>query len=209
MSDQLCTLAQVKARVFPNGVTDTGDDTLIGELIDEVSAWIESYTGRTFIGETAQTYVLDGPQAGGFVLRVQRGVRSLTAVGIAQTDQPDTGGTYTTVTPAEVLLRPSPIDLPLGWPPTELHISRTATTITRWPTAQNGVKLTGNFGFLAIPKDIEAVAIDATVAAYASRKNGASSVMGADGTALPPWSLFFGRGSPQRGTLDRYRVYSV
>jgi hypothetical protein len=207
MADQLCTTAQVKARVFPAGITDTADDTLISELIDQVSAWMESYTGRAFIAETGATYYLDGP--GTYVLQLPRGVRSLTYVGTAISDQPDTGGTYTSIPPADILLRPAAMDLPLGWPPTELRISRASTVIARWPSVQNGVKLTGNFGFATVPKDIEAVAIDAVVAAYASRKNGASSVMGADETALPPWSSFFGRGSPQRGTLDRYRFWTV
>lgn len=209
MADQLCTTAQVKARVNPAGVSDSVDDTLISELIDEVSAWVESYTGRSFIAETASTYYLDGPAGGGYVLRVPKGVRSLTYVGIASSDQPDTGGTYTSVTVSEILLRPTAIDLPLGWPPTELRISRSASTISWWPGYQNGVKLTGNFGFATVPKDIEAVAIDGVVAAYQNRQNGASSILGVGDQALPPWASFFGRGSPQRGTLDRYRIYSV
>lgn len=208
MADQLCTTAQVKARLFPNGTTDTSDDTLISELIDEVSAWIEGYTGRKLVPEVAATYVFDTQY--GSVLRIARGIRTVTTLGVASTGQPDTGGTYTTVTAADILLRPKAVDLPEGWPAFEVQIAIAHTgTVARFANAQNGATITGNFGFAAIPKDIEAVAIDATVAAYNSRKNGASSTMGADDMALPPWSKFFGRGSPQRGTLDRYRYVSV
>lgn len=209
MADQLCTTAQVKGRLFPAGVTDAVDDSLISEIIDEVSAWIEGYTGRKFIAETAQTYVFD--TEAGYVLRIPRGIRAVTSMGVASTHQPDSGGSYTTVSAADILLRPKTVDLPEGWPYFEVHISRgtLAGTVSYFSRADNGATITGNFGFGSIPKDIEAVAIDAAVAAYQARKNGASSVMGADDTALPPWSKFFGRGSPQRGTLDRYRNVSI
>lgn len=207
MADQLCTKAQVKARLFPNGVTDTNDDTLIDEIIEEVSAWIQGYTGRKFVAETAVTYTFD-TQAG-YVLRIPRGIRAITSMGVASSHQPDTAGTYTTIPAAERLLRPLTADSPEGWPPTEVRLSRAATTVTHFSNAENGATITGNFGFATTPKDIEAVAIDATVAAYASRKNGASSAMGADDSPLPPWAKFFGRGSPQRATLDRYRWVTV
>jgi hypothetical protein len=72
--------------------------------------------------------------------------------------------------------------------------------------ADNGCTITGNFGFAATPDDIQSVAIDAVVTAYTTRQDGASGVIGADGFAGPPWSQFFSKGSPQRGTLDRYAV---
>lgn len=46
MSDSLATVAQIKTRLFPAGVTDTSDDVLIQELLDETSDWITSYTDR-------------------------------------------------------------------------------------------------------------------------------------------------------------------
>ena len=209
MADQLCTTAQVKARLFPNGVTDTSDDTLISELIDEVSAWVQSYTGRKLVPETGITYVFD--TEAGYVLRIPRGIRSITSMGVATTHQPDTGGVYTTVPASDRLLRPLTADAPEGWPPTEVRISRgTLTgTIASFARADNGATITGNFGFAAIPKEIEAVTIDAVVAAFQARRNGASAVMGAEGMAMPEWMHYFGRGSPQRGTLDRYRYYGL
>jgi hypothetical protein len=208
MADQLCTTAQVKVRLFPAGVADASDDALISELIDEVSGWVQGYTGRKFLPINSADYYFD--TVAGYVLRVPYGIRAVTFLGVASAPQPDTGGTYTTVPAADYVLRPRTQDLPDGWPFQEIRIARAATGAVRtFSTAENGAKLTMTAGFAAIPKDIEAVTIDATVAAYQSRKNGASSVIGADMGALPPWSQFFGRGSPQRGTLDRYRILGV
>jgi hypothetical protein len=207
LADQLCTLAQVKARI---GDSDVTDDTLIGEIIDEVSAWVQGYTGRKFVPVNSADYYFD-TQAG-YVLRVPIGIRTITFLGVNNTThQPDTGGTYTTVAASDYLLRPRVQDLPDGWPFQEVHISRgvLAGTISSFGRIDNGCKITMAAGFAAIPKDIEAVAIDAAVVAYQSRMNGASSVIGADDLAIPPWRNYFGRGSPQMQTLGRYRYYGM
>jgi hypothetical protein len=206
VADQLTTTAKVKTRLFPAGATDTNDDTLISDLIDQVSAWIQSYTGRKFVAEAAATYTFDTQS--GYVLRIPRGIRAITSFGLASlAHQPDSGGTYTTISAANLLLRPLSGDRPEGWPATEVRFSRASSYV--FGTIENGATITGDFGWASIPPDIAAVAIDAVVAAYASRKNGASSVLGADDLALPPWSQFFSRGSPQRGTLDRYRHWAL
>lgn len=203
--DQLANISQIKAHL---NITDTTDDTLLAELLVQVSSWIEGYTGRKLTPEDAATYTFD--TNAGYVLRVPKGIRSITSMGIASmANQPDTGGVYTTVAAASILLRPRSGDLPLGWPPTEVWLSRGANTTPVFGTIQNGCTITGNFGFAATPPDVQAVAIDATVAAYAVRKMGASGVIGMEDTAVVPWVRFFSRGSPQRGTLDRYRYYGM
>jgi hypothetical protein len=209
VADQLCTAAQVKARINPAGVSDAVDDTLISEIIDEVSGWIQSYTGRKFNPISSADYYFD--TRAGYVLRVPIGIRAVTFMGVAMTSQPDAGGTYTTVPSTDYILRPKTQDNADGWPYTEIRISRgtLAGTITTFATVDNGCKLTMTAGFAAIPKDIEAVAIDAAVAAYQNRKMGASGVIGAEGDAIIPWVSFFSSGSPQRATLMRYRYYSI
>ena len=210
MADQLCTTAQVKVRIFPAGVTDTADDTLISELIDQVSDFIEQYTGRKLVAVSSTTYVFD--TMSGFVLRIPIGIRTITSMGVNNlTHQPDSGGSYTTVAATDYLLRPKVQDSPQGWPFMEVWISRgtLAGTISSFGNIQNGCTITGTFGFALTPPDIQSVAIDAVVAAYESRKNGASSVIGADEGALTPWSDFFGPHSPQRGIIDRYRFRAL
>jgi hypothetical protein len=209
MADQLCTLAQVKARLFPAGTTDTTDDALITELIEQVSDFIEQYTGRKLVPVTSADYIFD--TRSGYTLEVPMGIRAVTFFGVATTHQPDSGGTYTTVAAADYLLRPKVQDTSQGWPFTEIRLSRgtLAGTISSFATVMNGAKLTCTAGFAVTPPDITAVAIDATVTAFQNRKNGASGVIGSEDAAIVPWRNFYSKGSAQRMTLDRYRVFAV
>lgn len=206
MADQLCTIAQVKARINPAGVSDVVDDAMLTEMVEQVSDWVQHFTGRKFVPDNAATYVVD-TQAG-YVIRIPRGIRAVTSMGInVLSNQPDTGGTYTTLSAATIMLRPASIDLPIGWPPTEIRLSR--GTNSYFATVENGATITGNFGFAATPPDIQAVTIDAVLAAYQNRKMGASGVIGAEGDAIVPWVSFFSSGSPQRATLERYRYVGI
>jgi hypothetical protein len=209
MADQLVTTAQVKARLQSSagGVTFTAaDDTLIGELIDQVSDWIQHYTGRRLVPVTSATYILDTQE--GYVLRFPMGVRAVSALAINTTaHQPDTGGTYVAVTAANILLRPSTADLPPGWPATEIRLSRNSGLV--FGTIENGASVTCTAGFAAVPPDIQAVALDAVVAAFQNRKSGASGVIGAEGYAVFPWNQYFSKGSPQRMTVERYRYPGI
>jgi hypothetical protein len=207
MADQLCTITQVKARINPAGVSDTVDDTMLTELVEQVSDWIQHFTGRKLVPITSTTYIVD--TQGGYVLRFPIGVRTVSALAInTQAHQPDTGGSYPSViAAANILLRPSGPDLPIGWPPTQIRLSRAQTTV--FGTIENGASVTGTFGFAATPPDIQAVTIDAVVAAYQNRKMGASGVIGAEGDSIIPWVSFFSSGSPQRATLERYRYIGM
>lgn len=206
MADQLCTIVQVKARLNPAGISDVLDDSMLTEMVEQVSDWIQHFTGRKFVPDNAATYVMD--TTAGYVLRIPRGIRTVTSMGInVLSHQPDTGGTYVTLAAATIMLRPSSADLPVGWPPTEVWLSRATSSV--FATVQNGATITGNFGFAAVPPDIQAVAIDATVAAYQNRKLGTSGVIGAEGDAIVPWVSYFSSGSPQRATLERYRYVGM
>ena len=180
---------------------------MLTELVDQVSDWIQHFTGRKFIPITSTTYIVDTQS--GYVLRFPIGVRSVSALAInTATHQPDTGGTYPTViSTGNILLRPSASELPVGWPATEIRLSRAQTTV--FGNIENGASVTGTFGFAATPPDIQAVTIDAVVAAYQNRKMGASGVIGAEGDAIIPWVSFFSAGSPQRATLERYRYVGM
>jgi hypothetical protein len=208
MSDQLCTTAAVKARIGI-AVADVTDDTLISELIDQVSGWVEGFTHRKLVPETAATYVFD--TVASTALRIDRGIRTVSSMGVASTHQPDSGGSYTNVPVGDVILRPKPVDSPEGWPSFEVRFSRgtRSGTLSTFSRADNGCTITGNFGFAATPVEITSLTIDAVVIAYQSRKNGASGAIGDEGYQVTPWSALFGRGSPQRATLERYRAPAV
>lgn len=203
MADMLCTIAQVKVHLFPASPGDTDDDALLTEIVEQQTAWIQGYIGLRVVGETGATYVLDAPY--GTVLSVPRGIRTVTTLGVAQSAQPDTGGSYTNVTAANITLWPKSMDRAQGAPATEIRLINGS----RFYGFTNGVQLVGDLGWATNPPDLVAVAIDASVAAFQNRKDGTSSAMGVDGIQLPPYAKFFGRGSPQRQTLERYRNWSV
>lgn len=198
MADQLCTKTQVKARLND---PDVVDDVLIDELIDEVSDWIQDTTGRRLVPENTATYVVD--TSAGSVIRVKRGIRAVTSLGVASSNQPDAGGTYTAVTLADVVLRPQSIDRKPGWPATAIMLLGSAPRLGAWI---NGATISGDFGWAATPPVIQGVAIDAVVTAYHARQGGAVDVIGDQDTPIYPWARYFSRGSPQRATIDRYRA---
>lgn len=207
MADQLATTAQVKTRL---GITDAVDDSLISELLDQVSDYCQNFTGRKLVPVASTTYVFDTTY--GPTLRLGAlGIRSVTSMGVAQTHQPDSAGTYISVPTADILLRPKAQDATNGWPYQEVWLSRgiLSGTTRNFADAQNGCTITGTFGFAVTPPEIVSVTIDAVVAAYQARKNGASGVMGSEDGALVPWSNFFGKGSSQYWTLSRYRYVGI
>lgn len=206
MADMLVTIAQVKARLDPSGVVNTNDDTLLTELVEQVTSFVQGFTGRRIVAEAGATKLFDTTY--GNVLRIPAGIRAITSIGTAQTHQPDSGGSYTSLTAAQVLKRPITSDLPQGWPYLEVRLPR-SNTQGLFATAENGCTITGDFGWLATPPDLQAVCIDATVVAFQMRRNGASGAIGPDATQLPPWVAYFSPTSPQRATLERYRYASL
>lgn len=200
----LVTLAQVKIRCNVDA-TDVTDDTLLNELIHQVSEWIQEYTGRTLTPVNAATYVLD--TSAGSVIDFPRGVRAVSALDVAASDQPDTGGTYpTSIAAADILLRPSSAYRKPGWPATQILIRGSTGRLVQ---ALNGARATLDEGFAATPQAIQGVALDAIANAYATRQGPTDQGIGEGDTPLFPWAQYFGRGSPQRAQLDRYRAGSA
>jgi hypothetical protein len=194
----LCTLADVKIALKQPGAAD---DAFIGQLITGVSDWIQEYTGRVLTPLVAQTYTVD--TGSGSQINVPIGIRTVTSLSIAATDQPDTGGVYTAVAAADIMVRPSPMDRKPGWP--GLFILVRGTT-ARLSAALNGAVIVGDFGFAATPAEINRLAIEAVSLAYLNRRPSSSGGMGEGGSESIGWADFFRWGSPQRQTLLRFRA---
>lgn len=195
MADQLVTEAQVNRRL---NIGDAVDQAMVVEIIEEVSDEIQHFCRRKLVPDNAATYTFD--TALGHTLQIPRGIRSVTSMSIAATDQPDTGGVYQAVAAAAILLRPLPAELRPGWPPTEIRLLYSPID-TRLPfrTAANGATITGNFGFAATPPVIQRIALQAIVAEYLDRRAGGSR--GAEGIDLP--SLL---NASQLAALARFRA---
>src|SRR5262245_59262621 len=138
MADQLCTTAQVKARA---GIADATDDTLISELIDGVSDWVQDRARRKLVPEVGAVYTFD--VAAGSILYIRRGIRAITTLETAQADQPDSGGTYVTLAASAFVLRPVAAERRVGWPPDTVMVLG-SSPYWRSPVI-NGARITGNY----------------------------------------------------------------
>lgn len=194
----LCVKADVKTAL---GISGTSDDVFIDQLIGACSDWIQEYTGRVLTPVAATTYIVD--TSSGSRIDLPAGIRTVTTLGVALADQPDTGGTYTSVAAADILLRPSPVERKPGWPATFILIRGSAARLT---ATLNGASILGDWGFAATPPEINRLTIEAVSLAYLNRRPSSSGGMGEGGSESVGWADFFRWGSPQRQTLLRYRA---
>lgn len=201
----LCALADVRQRLGI-GPTATADDELLLELIEQVTDEILSYTGRQFVPDPptgTKTVYLD--HAGdGRTLWLPRGVRSVTYLGVATTDQPADGtGTYTEIT-AGVYVDPPEHERSRGWPGTRVTLGSSANAT--FTAGKRTVKVTGAFGWAAVPPTIERIAIAAVVSRYMSKgAEGPRAAIGPDGRMIILRDI-----SPaDMAVLDQYRDIPV
>jgi len=174
------------------------------EKIRQVTVAIEGYTGRWFVprplsGTTTYRVGTSGFQR----IRIAKGIRSVTSLGIATSNQPATGGTYTLANATDYWLGPPDMDRDVGWPATSIVLN--STSALRLTSASFGAEIVGAFGFAAVPADIQGVAIRAVVRRFIGKGGGGVSVaVGPAGTEflLPDMS------GSDRSTLDFYAARS-
>lgn len=180
MADQLCTVAQAKTRL---GISDATDDAMLSEIIDQVTDEIQHFVGRRLVPDNGSTYFWD--TAIGHELEIPIGIRTVTTLSVAATDQPDDGsGTYQAVAASAILVRPRPQERRPGMPGTTVVLTSSPID-TRIPfrTAANGAKLVGDYGPAAIAPKVARIALAGVVTEYLDRKR--SGQAGADGIDLP------------------------
>jgi hypothetical protein len=187
---------------------ETGDDFDANEresVIDkirQVTAAIEGYTGRWFIprplsGDTTYRF----HSSYGRRLHIPVGIRSITTLNIATTNQTESGGSFTATTGYYL----DPPEWQRGdWPALFVRFSDTASG--RFWDATYGVEITGAFGWERVPADIQGVAIRAVVRRHIGKAGGGAAVaVGPAGTEflLPDLS------GADWATLERYRQIPV
>jgi hypothetical protein len=168
----LCSLSDVKQRL---GIIDATDDEWLHEQIVAVTDEIESLAGRRFRPDPlsgTKTVYLD--YAGdGYTIWLPRGVRSVTYVGTASTDQPDGGtGTYVEIT-TNCYVDPPEHERSPGWPGTRVTIGTSSGY--QFYRGHRTVKLTGSFGWSAVPATVRAIAELCVVSAFRGRSSGGAS----------------------------------
>ena len=182
----------------------TNEDENIIEYIRQVSRAIERYCGRWFMPRPMSgTTTYRVHTEAGRTVHLPRGIRSITSLGIASEDQPESGGTYTVATASDYFISPPPMerddDDPGYW--IELRSSSTSA----FYDAAYGAQITGAFGFGAVPPDIQGVAIRASARRYIGKGGGAAVAIGPSGTEL----LLPDMSGADRATLDGYKRWIV
>lgn len=192
----LTTLTRVKLQLKIDPA-DTDSDTFLSELIADCSDAIQEFTGRTLTPVAGAQYTVD--TAAGSVIAFPKGVRAVTALGVAASDQPDTGGSYTAVAAADILIRPNTAYRKPGWPGTEIWIRGASARLYQ---ALNGAQLTLDEGFAVTPPGIQRVADDAIANAFQNRRP-SGNYGPDDAQGAIDWTRYL---LPHRGTLNRYRA---
>lgn len=196
------TLAEFKVRANI-GTADTADDTLMGDLCDQVNHYIETYTERVLAPVSGTpTYTFDGD--GSTTLWYPSGIRAVALLEIALY----TGGSYGTVPATDYMLRPHEQERPTGWPATRLELSDRPLGSYAWfPVGKDTIRVTMTVGWPAISDDIADVALTAAVRAWHSREAGQVDIVGTDEMGRPVVSRFFSARDYE--TLKRYSARSA
>lgn len=150
----LCSLEDVTQRMFGSGTVSNVDQATILDLIREVSADIEGFTGRWLAPRPIATRLFDTTY--GRRVAIPKGIRDVTAVGYATSNQPTTGGTYTTIATTDWREYPTSAERDPGWPALGIEVY-TTYLVPAW----NGLSVTSAAGFASVPYDIQSVAIGA------------------------------------------------
>lgn len=204
------TLAGLKARLDPAGTTTWGAtaEATMTSLINQVNGWIESYTRRIICPDPASSYLLDGSDAleSGRLMIFPRGIRALTKLEVAT----NTGASFSEIPAGDYFLRPDGADLDPGWPYMELWLTDIPSSANKTPSFYPGfdnVRLTGTFGWAAIPDEITDIALNLAVGKWRAKSSGSGDTftIGADGERTFERMLSY----QDRLTIDRYRYKPV
>lgn len=182
----LCSLADVRHLVPNLAATDTSPDEDLLEYIATVTDDIIGYCERGFLPDPAtgtKTVYLD--YAGdGSTLWLPRGVRSVTYLGVASSDQPGDGtGIYTEITTG-YYLDPPEHERSRGWPATRITLGSLAAR--SFEAGKRTVKLTGAFGWAAPPPRVSQIAARAVYLLWQAQNSpsNALAIASPDGSAI-------------------------
>ncbi len=163
---EYCSLYDVKQKL---GITDATDDEELLQIIGHAAGFIESKTHRPLYPDPVTVYTFDGHAAveDGRCLRVPRGVVSLSGLKYAT----QTGGTLVALSASDWVLRPTAMNRQPGYPATEIWVTDTAPIPYFYP-GYDTVEATGVFGWPAVPREIEAIALRLVIGAWRGRSSG-------------------------------------
>ena len=146
----LCTTANVKSYI---GVSVSTHDTLIGLLIDSVSSFIETYTGRTYAAAEFTEY-FDG-NACEFILK-NRPVDDSPAPVVSYNNGTQATPNWQVVSAEDYVIN--------------REAGIIVSTYGKLPTGSQNIKIVYTAGYATIPADLELLAKQLTAKAFEQRK---------------------------------------
>jgi hypothetical protein len=194
----------IYARMAIEGQTNSTAGTAIFDAIGTaVNEIIEGYIGAPVgpAGTAARTYDGDGSN----VLRIRQGINAITQLRIRDL----TGGTWSTVSSSEYVLRPGTGDRRTGWPAFKVVLTDAATTYTTYTIGYDTVEVTpgtattDQFGWPAIPVELSQLGIVLGTRMIQARQSGETLVIGST-----DFGQSIARFLPEpeyRAILNRYR----
>jgi len=146
----LATLAELKAWIQVRGgatTTDTADDEVMEDIIEQASRYIEEQTGRRFWANSSdETRYFKPDEASRCEITDLSAYPTSVSVDYSQ------DRTYTALDSGDYELLPDNAALD-GKPYTELVLSPDTTAY--FPTVRRGVKIVGKFGWPSVPGNIK------------------------------------------------------
>lgn len=193
------TAAALKTRI---NISDSTDDTVLGNVCDQINDYIEDRTHRVIAPISSATYYYDGDGSRSLYLPITAdgthigGIRAITALSCQQY----TGAGFSAVDSSQFFLR-QPVGI-RGPFERLLFTDYPTGTFSSWPRGFKTVQITATAGWAAIPDDITELALTAATRAWYAIENGQSDIVGTDEMGRPLVSRFFAARDLE--TLDRY-----
>ena len=176
------------------------EGTVLSGIATAVNELIEGYIGAPVGsgGTVARTFDGNGSDR----MWVRQGIQAIATLEIAD----ETGGTFTTLSSSEYVLRPATHDRPTGWPGFEVILTDKATTYGVFTVGFDTVRITptaAGWNWTTVPPELSTVAAIMGTRMFQSRQSGEMLVVGSTdfGNAI----VRFLPEPEFRAVLDRYR----
>lgn len=166
-----CSLDQLKAYAIPRGggsaTTDTADDAVMEDIVEQVSRYLDSQTGRRFyansVDETRYFQTSDS-----YECEIDDLSAAPTSISVDYTDL----RSYTALDSGDYELDPVNALLD-GKPYTTVLIAPNSDAY--FPHTRRGVRIVGKFGFPSIPDEIKNLALAISLNVYQARSGQSSA----------------------------------
>jgi hypothetical protein len=179
------TLALLRARISLQ-TADTGDDTVLTSICDQINQYIETKTRRPICPVSSAVYLFDGD--GSKRLHFKNGIRAVSLLEV----QLYTNAGYQTVGSDQYFIRPHDHERLPGWPAFDIVFTDFPTGfVAYFPVGYDTVRVTMTTGWAAIPDDITELALVAATKAWHAVEAGQTDIVGTDEMGRPLVSRFF------------------